>query len=155
MRYTIIIYVRPKADEQPSQSAARNQTKKTNEETKNKNRDAQKKRPSASYLRLNFKNFWDTTGTLPYSMLFHFYSAPLCKRCTSYGNSVCLSVCPSVTRRYCVKTWSPSNTKLPVPSPSSISSGILIHAAIWPQQIWAENWGIRPPPWGRGRWVPI
>jgi len=40
-----------------------------------------------------------------------FYSAPQCshcKRCTSYGNcvrpSVCLSVCPSVTRRYCVKT---------------------------------------------------
>ena len=35
-----------------------------------------------------------------------------CKRCISYGNSVCpsvrpsvhLSVCPSVTRRYCVKT---------------------------------------------------
>jgi len=29
----------------------------------------------------------------------HFYSAPQCshfKRCTSYGNSVCLSVCPSV-----------------------------------------------------------
>ena len=25
-----------------------------------------------------------------------FYSAPLCKRCTSYGNSVCLSVHPSV-----------------------------------------------------------
>jgi len=23
-------------------------------------------------------------------------------------------------------------------------SGILIHAAIWPQQIWAENWGLCP-----------
>jgi len=36
-----------------------------------------------------------------------FYSAPQCshcKRCTSYDNSVCLSVRPSVTRRYCVKT---------------------------------------------------
>jgi len=40
-----------------------------------------------------------------------FYNAPQfshCKRCTSYGNSVRLSVClsvrPSVTRRYCVKT---------------------------------------------------
>ena len=33
-----------------------------------------------------------------------FYSAPHCKRCTSYGNSVRPSVCPSVTRRYCVKT---------------------------------------------------
>ena len=27
-----------------------------------------------------------------------------CKRCISYSNSVCPSVCPSVTRRYCVKT---------------------------------------------------
>jgi len=27
-----------------------------------------------------------------------------CKRCTSYCNSVRLSVRPSVTRRYCVKT---------------------------------------------------
>ena len=27
-----------------------------------------------------------------------------CKRCISYGNSVCPSVCLSVTRRYCVKT---------------------------------------------------
>jgi len=47
---------------------------------------------------------------------FGFYSTPQCshcKRCTSYGNSICLSVCLSafrpsvrlsVTRRYCVKT---------------------------------------------------
>ena len=37
----------------------------------------------------------------------NFYSAPQCshcKRCTSYGNSVRLSVRLSVTRRYCVKT---------------------------------------------------
>jgi len=27
---------------------------------------------------------------------YHFYSATLCKRCTSYGNSVCLSVRLSV-----------------------------------------------------------
>ena len=39
---------------------------------------------------------------------------------------------------------SPSNTKLPGPRPSSMPSGILIHAAIWPQQIWAENWGLCP-----------
>jgi len=35
-----------------------------------------------------------------------YYSTPQwsrCKRCTSYGNSICLSVCPSVTCRYCVK----------------------------------------------------
>jgi len=36
---------------------------------------------------------------------------------------------------------SPSNTKSPGPRPSSIPSDILIHAAIWPQQMWAENWG--------------
>ena len=35
----------------------------------------------------------------------------------------------------------PSNTKLPGPRPSSIPSDIFIHTAIWPQQIWAENWG--------------
>ena len=40
------INLRPKADEWPALSAARNQTKKSNEETKNKNRDAQKKRSS-------------------------------------------------------------------------------------------------------------
>jgi len=42
-----------------------------------------------------------------YSCLTSFYTAlqcSHCKRCTSYSNSVCLSVCPSITRRYCVKT---------------------------------------------------
>jgi len=39
---------------------------------------------------------------------------------------------------------SPSNTRLPGPKPTSIPSGILIHSAIWPQQIWAENWGLCP-----------
>jgi len=39
---------------------------------------------------------------------------------------------------------SPSNTKLPGPTPSSIPSGILIHPAIWRKQIWAENWGLCP-----------
>ena len=33
-----------------------------------------------------------------------------------------------------------SNTKSPGSWPSSIPSDILIHAAIWPQLIWAENW---------------
>jgi len=32
--------------------------------------------------------------------------------------------------------------------PSSIPSGILIYAAIWPQQIWAENWVGAVPLWG-------
>jgi len=30
------------------------------------------------------------------------------------------------------------------PRPTSVPSGILIHPAIWPQQIWAKNWGLRP-----------
>ena len=33
--------------------------------------------------------------------------------------------------------WSPSSTMRPWRRPTSIASGILIHAAIWPQQIWA------------------
>jgi len=51
---------------------------------------------------------------------------------------------------------SPSNAKSPGPRPTSIPSGVLIHAAIWPQQIWAENWGTLPL-WGRGElsWVPV
>ena len=36
---------------------------------------------------------------------------------------------------------------------SSIPSDILSHAAIWPQQTWAENLGCVPL--GRGSWVPI
>jgi len=40
----------------------------------------------------------------------------------------------------------------PGPRPTSIPSAILIHASIWPQQIWAENWGLYPL--GRGSWVP-
>jgi len=39
---------------------------------------------------------------------------------------------------------SPSNTKSPGPRPTSIPSDILIHAVIWLQQIWAENWGLWP-----------
>ena len=39
---------------------------------------------------------------------------------------------------------SPFNTKSPGSRRSSIPSDILIHAAIWPQQIWAENWGVAP-----------
>jgi len=39
---------------------------------------------------------------------------------------------------------SPSNTMSLGPRPTSLPSGILIHQAIWPQQIWAENWGLCP-----------
>ena len=39
---------------------------------------------------------------------------------------------------------SPSNAMSLWPRPTSIPSGILIHAAIWPQQTWVENWGFRP-----------
>ena len=37
---------------------------------------------------------------------------------------------------------SPSNTKSPGSRRSSIPSDILIHAAIWPQQMWPKNWGF-------------
>ena len=36
---------------------------------------------------------------------------------------------------------SPSNTMWHGPRPTSVPSGILIHPAVWPQQILAENWG--------------
>jgi len=48
------------------------------------------------------------------NLTFGFYSAPQsshCKRCTSYGNSVCLSVRPSDTRQYCVKTTTRSTVQ--------------------------------------------
>jgi len=41
-------------------------------------------------------------------------------------------------------TGYPSNTMSHRPRPTSIPSGILIHAAVWPQQTWAENWGSVP-----------
>jgi len=41
-------------------------------------------------------------------------------------------------------SWSPSGTVWPGPRPTSIPSGIFINAAVWPQQIWAENWGLCP-----------
>jgi len=37
-----------------------------------------------------------------------------------------------------------SNTTSPGPRPTSIPSGILIHPAVWPQRIWAENGGLCP-----------
>jgi len=42
------------------------------------------------------------------------------------------------------RAGSPSNTMSLGPRPNSVRSGILIHLVIWPQQIWAENWGLCP-----------
>jgi len=39
---------------------------------------------------------------------------------------------------------SPSDTMLLGSRPTSLPSGILIHPAIWPQQMWAENWRLWP-----------
>ena len=50
-------------------------------------------------------------------------------------------------------TGSPSNVMSLGQRPTSVPCGILIHPAIWPQQIWAENWGLCP--FGGGIWVPI
>jgi len=37
-----------------------------------------------------------------------------------------------------------SNTMTRRPQPTSVPSGILIHAAVWLQQMWAENWVLHP-----------
>jgi len=47
----------------------------------------------------------------------------------------------------------PCNTMSPGPRPTSLPSGILFHPAVWPQQTWAENWGLCP--FWRGIWVLI
>ena len=39
---------------------------------------------------------------------------------------------------------SPSNTMWPGPRLTFILSGILMDPAVWPQQAWAENWGLCP-----------
>jgi len=49
-----------------------------------------------------------------------------------------------------IRAGSPSNTKSPGLRPCSIPTGILIHTAIWLQQIWAENWVGAVPIWGGG-----
>jgi len=49
------------------------------------------------------------------------------------------------------RAGSPSNTMLPGPRPTSVSSSMLIHPAVWPQQTWAENWRAVPPFFGGAR----
>jgi len=45
---------------------------------------------------------------------------------------------------------SPSNTMLSGPRPTSLPSGILIHPAVWPQQVWTENQAVVPLLWELG-----
>jgi len=52
------------------------------------------------------------------------------------------------------RAGSPSKTKSPGLRPNSIPSVTLIHAAIWPQQIWAKNWVGAVPLWGEGAGYP-
>jgi len=49
---------------------------------------------------------------------------------------------------------SPSNRMSFGPWPTSLPSGILILAVVWPQQIWAENWGRTVSLWGGGTGSP-
>jgi len=49
-------------------------------------------------------------------------------------------------------SWAPSNTMSLGLRPISLPSGMFIHPAIWPQQIWAKKWGAVPP--GKGSWAP-
>jgi len=44
----------------------------------------------------------------------------------------------------CQVELGPHLTQSTGPRPTSIPCGILIHPAIWPQQIWAENWWLCP-----------
>ena len=48
------------------------------------------------------------------------------------------------------RVGSQSNTMSPGPRPTSVLSGIFIHPAVWPQQTWAENWGLLCPFFWRG-----
>ena len=49
-------------------------------------------------------------------------------------------------------SWVPIKHKVAWAQTTSIASGILIHPAIWPQQMWAENSGLCPF-WG-GELIP-
>jgi len=60
-----------------------------------------------------------------------------------YSNEITITII-NMGQRFWGRAGSSSNTKLPGLRPSSIPSGILIHAAIWPRQIWAANWGALP-----------
>ena len=53
----------------------------------------------------------DLTLSLLYAAMNRHNRFTARKRCTSYGNSVCPSVCPSVTRPYCVKTTARSTVQ--------------------------------------------
>jgi len=61
---------------------------------------------------------------------------------TDMGRKVRGLLCPLLDRG----AGSPSNTLSPGrrPRPTSLPSGILIYPAVWPQQTWAENWGLYP-----------
>jgi len=49
-------------------------------------------------------------------------------------------------RRLCpYGAGSPSNTMWQRPRSTSMPSAILIHPAVWPQQIWVEHWGLLCP----------
>jgi len=53
------------------------------------------------------------------------------------------------------RAGSPSYTVWPGPRRTCMPSFILIHLTVWPQQTWAENWGLYPLPfWGEGAGSP-
>jgi len=49
---------------------------------------------------------------------------------------------PSLCHPFGEGAGSPSNPKSPGLRPTFVPSGILIHPAVWPQETWAENWGL-------------
>jgi len=54
------------------------------------------------------------------------------------------------------RSWVPCNIMWRGPKPTFVPSGILIHPAVWPQQLCAKNWGAGLCPlFGEESWVPI
>jgi len=61
-----------------------------------------------------------------------------------HGPKLWGSVPPPLFEGEYVRAGCPSNTMSPGPRSTSVPSGILIDPAVWPQQTWAENWGLCP-----------
>ena len=74
-------------------------------------------------------------GLLPYQMASS-YIQPFGRH--RYGPKIGGGLCPP----FWGVDGSPSNTVSPRPRLTSLPSVISIHPAVWPQQTWAENWGL-------------
>ena len=101
--------------------------------------------------------YHNTFGTRPLFSSSAEIWRPFCsgRRSLMQSDNVLYFICSPVVRCWSVTMYwllqtDFVDTKSSRSSPSSTPSGILIHPAIWPQQIWAENWGGAPRPFGEG-----